>query len=108
MTSFKAAVRWVAIAVGAALVVLAVAAGAGSRTETLRRLIVETLSERLGSDVELLVGPEGGFDAAELAAAKLAGLRAVALGPRVLKAETACVAAIAALQALRGDLMAPG
>jgi hypothetical protein len=53
VTSFKAAVRWITVAVGAALVVLAVAAGAGSRTETLRRLIVETLSERLGSDVEL-------------------------------------------------------
>lgn len=62
----------------------------------------------VGSAVEVLVGPEGGFDAAELAAAKLAGLRAVALGPRVLKAETACVAAIAALQALRGDMMTPG
>jgi 16S rRNA (uracil1498-N3)-methyltransferase len=51
-----------------------------------------------------LVGPEGGFDAAELAAAKLAGLTAVSLGPRVLKAETAAVAALSALQALHGDL----
>ena len=58
----------------------------------------------VGSAVEILIGPEGGFDAAELAAAKLAGLRAVALGPRVLKAETACVAALAALQTVRGDL----
>ncbi|HEY8242217.1 MAG TPA: 16S rRNA (uracil(1498)-N(3))-methyltransferase [Casimicrobiaceae bacterium] len=54
--------------------------------------------------LDVLVGPEGGFDAAELAAAKLAGLTAVSLGPRVLKAETAAVAALSALQALHGDL----
>lgn len=62
----------------------------------------------VGGSVEILIGPEGGFDAAELAAAKLAGLRVVALGPRVLKAETACVAALAALQTLRGDLQGSG
>ena len=62
----------------------------------------------IAGGIEILIGPEGGFDATELAAAKLAGLRAVALGPRVLKAETACVAALAALQALRGDLQGPG
>ena len=54
--------------------------------------------------IDVLVGPEGGFDEAEIAAATKAGLRAVSMGPRVLKAETACVAALAALQALRGDL----
>lgn len=41
------------MAAGAVLVVLAVVAGAGSRTSTLRRLVVETLAERLDSDVEL-------------------------------------------------------
>ena len=56
------------------------------------------------STLDLLVGPEGGFAATELAAAKLAGLHAVALGPRVLKAETASVAALSALLALHGDL----
>lgn len=54
--------------------------------------------------IDVLVGPEGGFDDAEIASARKAGLRAVSMGPRVLKAETACVAALAALQALRGDL----
>jgi len=54
--------------------------------------------------IDVLVGPEGGFDEAEIAAATKAGLRAVSMGPRVMKAETACVAALAALQALRGDL----
>ncbi len=46
-------VRWGAIAVGAVLVVLAIIAGAGSRTATLRRLVVETLAARLDSEVEL-------------------------------------------------------
>jgi len=54
--------------------------------------------------IDVLVGPEGGFDETEIAAARKAGLRAVSMGPRVMKAETACVAALAALQALRGDL----
>ena len=47
------AIRWSVIAVAAALVILTIAASAGSRTETLRRLVVETLAERLDSDVEL-------------------------------------------------------
>ena len=52
----------------------------------------------------LLVGPEGGFSDRELAAAHSAGCAGVRLGPRVLRTETAGIAAIAALQALYGDL----
>ena len=55
-------------------------------------------------EVWLLVGPEGGFDATELAAAKAHGWSALQLGPRVLRTETAGLAAIAALQARWGDL----
>jgi hypothetical protein len=47
------AARWVAIAVLGTLVVAAIVAAAGSRTEPLRKLVVATLAERLGSDVEL-------------------------------------------------------
>jgi 16S rRNA (uracil1498-N3)-methyltransferase len=54
--------------------------------------------------VELLIGPEGGLDEAELAAAVAAGFEAVRLGPRVLRTETAGIAALAVLQALAGDL----
>jgi 16S rRNA (uracil1498-N3)-methyltransferase len=54
--------------------------------------------------MRLLVGPEGGFDAAETAAALKAGFRACRLGPRVLRTETAGLAALAALQSLAGDL----
>ena len=53
--------------------------------------------------VTLLVGPEGGFDEGEEQAARLAGFQPVTLGPRVLRAETAGLAAIAAAMALWGD-----
>jgi hypothetical protein len=46
-------VRWFVIGLGGALVALTIVAGAGSRTQTLRELVVDTLSERLDSDVEL-------------------------------------------------------
>lgn len=49
------------------------------------------------------VGPEGGFDEAELALAEGCGYRAVRLGSRVLRTETAGVAATATLQAVCGD-----
>ena len=53
--------------------------------------------------VTLLVGPEGGWNAEESAAALSAGFGPLALGPRVLRTETAAVAALAAMQALWGD-----
>jgi len=59
---------------------------------------------RSEADVELLVGPEGGLEDAERHAALDAGYRGCRLGPRVLRSETAAIAAIAVLQALRGDL----
>lgn len=51
-----------------------------------------------------LVGPEGGFDPAELDdTCRRAFVTPVALGPRILRAETAAVAGLAVLQALAGD-----
>ncbi|MFH1603613.1 MAG: 16S rRNA (uracil(1498)-N(3))-methyltransferase [Pseudomonadota bacterium] len=52
----------------------------------------------------LLVGAEGGFSQAEQQAARTSGFTAVSLGPRILRTETAPVAALAALQTLWGDL----
>lgn len=52
----------------------------------------------------LLAGPEGGLAPAEQRDAERAGFTAVRLGPRVLRTETAAVAALAAMQALWGDL----
>jgi len=54
--------------------------------------------------VELLVGPEGGLDATEREAALAAGYRGCRLGPRILRSETAAIAALAVLQAVAGDL----
>ncbi len=53
--------------------------------------------------VTLLVGPEGGFADEELAAARQHGFCPCRLGPRILRAETAPVAALAAIQAVVGD-----
>jgi 16S rRNA (uracil1498-N3)-methyltransferase len=53
--------------------------------------------------VELLVGAEGGLAAEETESAHRAGFVAVRLGPRVLRTETAGLAALAAIQCLWGD-----
>lgn len=58
---------------------------------------------RPSAGITLLVGPEGGWDEAEIAAAQHAGFAPLALGPRVLRTETAAVAVLAALQVLWGD-----
>ncbi len=52
----------------------------------------------------LIAGPEGGFDPRERDAALAAGCVPISLGPRILRTETAAVAALAAMQALWGDL----
>lgn len=52
----------------------------------------------------LIVGAEGGFAASELAAAHAAGARLIGIGPRILRAETAAIAALALCQARWGDL----
>jgi len=51
----------------------------------------------------LAVGPEAGFDATEAKLLGQKGFEGVRLGPRVLRTETAALAALAALNALRGD-----
>jgi len=56
-----------------------------------------------GNAFILAAGPEAGFSAEEEAALAGAGFVPASLGPRVLRTETAAVAALAALNALRGD-----
>ena len=57
-----------------------------------------------GGGVALLVGPEGGLTEAEESLAARAGFLCRSLGPRILRTETAAIAAIAVLQARGGDL----
>jgi 16S rRNA (uracil1498-N3)-methyltransferase len=56
-----------------------------------------------GNGFVIAAGPEAGFTAEEEAALADAGFVPASLGPRVLRTETAAVAALAALSALRGD-----
>lgn len=57
-----------------------------------------------GQSVALAVGPEGGLSERDLATLRAAGFVGLRLGPRILRTETAGLAAIAALQSHHGDL----
>lgn len=54
--------------------------------------------------LRILLGPESGFDKAEIALAMHHQFKFYTLGPRTLRAETASIAAVSALQLLYGDL----
>jgi 16S rRNA (uracil1498-N3)-methyltransferase len=71
---------------------------AGNAAVSLREL------DEPAARIDLLVGPEGGLTTQELDQAVAAGFSALRLGPRVLRTETAAIAAIAALQQKWGDL----
>jgi 16S rRNA (uracil1498-N3)-methyltransferase len=75
-----------------------------------RLLFLSPLAEARLADLQqpegqdwLVAGPEGGFEADEIAALYAAGAIPVRLGPRVLRTETAALAALAAMQTLWGD-----
>lgn len=57
-----------------------------------------------GSTVLLLVGPEGGLEEEEVAAAMGQGFKPLNLGPRILRTETAALAALTAIQVKFGDM----
>ena len=54
--------------------------------------------------ITLLIGPEGGLSDEEERAATAAGFTAVRFGPRVLRTETAAIAALGLIQGIWGDL----
>ena len=54
--------------------------------------------------LSLVIGPEGGFTPNEEAYAEQRGVLGVRFGPRILRAETAAIAALTAVQVLWGDL----
>lgn len=56
------------------------------------------------ASVALLVGPEGGFSQQEVTAARGLGILPVSVGPRLLRTETAAMAAVTILQHRLGDL----
>jgi 16S rRNA (uracil1498-N3)-methyltransferase len=80
----------------------------GCPPEGLKLLLAPDAARRLSemgrSDaIVVLIGPEGGLSAHEREAALAAGFVALRFGPRILRTETAPLAAIAAIQALWGD-----
>ena len=54
--------------------------------------------------VDVLIGPEGGLTADEVATAREGGFQVVTLGPRILRTETAAIAALAVIQDRLGGL----
>jgi 16S rRNA (uracil1498-N3)-methyltransferase len=60
--------------------------------------------DRTPRSVAVLIGPEGGFSLSEIEKTREYGFQTVSLGPRILRAETAPVVALALLQSLWGDL----
>ena len=76
-----------------------------SGTVSLAQALGSPAPDRLSS-VSVLIGPEGGFGEDELALARAHGFQVCSLGPRVLRAETAPLAALAVIQVLLGDLSA--
>ena len=66
--------------------------------------VKDYLSQVTAKRIVLLIGPEGGFSLDEAAAVAEAGGHSVTLGPRILRAETAALAALAVAQYAKGDL----
>lgn len=60
--------------------------------------------EDVGKGITVLIGPEGGLEDVEQEAAVAAGFQAVRMGPRVLRTETAAIAALTIIQRYFGDL----
>lgn len=56
------------------------------------------------TEVSVFIGPEGGFDAAEVELAKAYGAAPATLGPRILRTETAPLAALAVLMYITGNM----
>ena len=63
-----------------------------------------SLLARPAAGIAILLGPEGGLDADEVHRAREAGFASASLGPRVLRTETAALAALAIAQSCIGDL----
>lgn len=74
--------------------------------ETPGHATLASLAIDAASPLLILVGPAGGLESSEAEELRAAGFAAASLGPRILRAETAAVAAVAIAQAAWGDLRA--
>lgn len=83
-----------------------------NETHTTQRLIlvpgdypkIKQLPPPTHNALELVIGPEGGFSESEVQLSLQAGLQAISLGSRILRAETATLTSLALLQQHFGDL----
>ena len=84
--------------------------GRSDPDDSARVLLTPGASNRLNAliappaGVTLLIGPEGGLEDDEHEAATRSGFTGISLGPRILRTETAALAALAILQSRHGDL----
>jgi 16S rRNA (uracil1498-N3)-methyltransferase len=82
----------------------------GGSTSTAPRLVLEpepgtrAKTPLIDTQVEVAIGPEGGFEPEELDAFRIAGFQRLTLGPRILRTETAAIAAVTWLQTRFGDM----
>ena len=80
---------------------LAIVPWENERTHGLREALQQIPKSK---EIHLFIGPEGGFSEEEIGAAKEAGVTPVSLGPRILRADTAGLAAAAAILFELGDM----
>jgi 16S rRNA (uracil1498-N3)-methyltransferase len=66
----------------------------------------QSVAPLIEGGVEIAIGPEGGFAPEEFEAFRIAGFVRLGLGPRILRTETAAIAALAWLQTRFGDMRA--
>jgi len=65
---------------------------------------VDALFPAAPRKILVLIGPEGGFSSEEIEMAKAAGFQSASMGPRILRAETAAIAACTLIQYIYGDM----
>lgn len=71
--------------------------------ETSMREALKTGCHQAGS-FSLFIGPEGGWDPSEVSLARSRGVKVVSLGQRILRAETAAIAAMTVAMYWQGEL----
>jgi 16S rRNA (uracil1498-N3)-methyltransferase len=81
-------------------------AGAALRWVLEPETLPQGAAPAIAGGVEVAIGPEGGFAAEELDAFRIAGFLRLGLGPRILRTETAAIAALTWLQTRFGDMRA--